>query len=54
MKFGNKPRGELGNLELVVLVIALLHLCALGAWAVLTATQKPARVGDRVDLTKAD
>jgi small-conductance mechanosensitive channel len=54
MKFGHKSFDELGTLELAVLFIAGLHLAAFLVWMFLTATQKPARVGDRVDLTKAD
>ncbi|MDA9098774.1 hypothetical protein N9L76_07550 [bacterium] len=54
MKFGNKGLDELGTLELTVLFVAGLHIVALLAWMFFTATQKPVRVGDRVDLTKAD
>jgi hypothetical protein len=54
MKFGHKTFDELGTLEVTVLFLAGLHFLALVLWMFLTATQKPARVGDRVDLTKAD
>ena len=54
MKFGHKTFDELGTLEVTVLLLAGLHFLALVLWMFLTATQKPARVGDRGDLTKAD
>ena len=53
MKFGHKTFDELGTLEVTVLFIAGLHVLALALWMFLTATQKPARVGDRVRAVRA-
>ena len=54
MPFGQLAFSELGSLELAVLVVAGAHVLALCVWVYLTATQKPPRVRDRVDLTKAE
>jgi hypothetical protein len=54
MPFGQLAFSELGSLELAVLVVAGAHVLALCVWVYLIATQKPPRVRDRVDLTKAE